>query len=382
MPATHDDYLRTSYFGSLDGLRALAVLGVIWQHVAGRHVIWEDIAGAHGDLLGRLGLGVSLFFAISGFLITTLLLREHRHSGTVSLRRFYIRRTLRIFPLYFAVLGIYVVLVALTRQGTAEGAQFFDSLPAYATYTSNWFVLGSVADDAIFYHAWSLATEEQFYLVWPALLLGVLLLVRAPARALALACLVVVGGVAVDQLATHATGTSSFPVTVLRSIATPICLGAALATILHHPAGYDRARRVLGRRWSAPLLALALIVALQALATFWVELFMALLVAAVCVREDHPLARGLASSALRLVGVVSYGVYLMHMLAANAVRPLLGHDFGIDVFAATAIAAIAMAYVSYRFFETPILRLKQRYGSGAEPPAPAPRLATAQPART
>ncbi|MEA2182929.1 MAG: hypothetical protein QOF69_2114 [Solirubrobacteraceae bacterium] len=372
MTATHDDYLRTAYFGSLDGLRAIAVLGVIWQHVA----------GPHGGALGRTGLGVSLFFAISGFLITTLLLREHRSNGSFSLRRFYIRRTLRIFPLYFAVLALYVVLVALERHGTAASEQFFDNLPAYATYTSNWFVQGVVAENAIFYHAWSLATEEQFYLVWPALLLAVLALVRAPARALALACVVVGAGVLIDQFATHAIAGSSFGLTVVRSIATPICLGAILAAILHHPTGYDRAGRLLGSRWAAPLLGFALVAALQTLTTFWVELCMALLVAAVCVREDHLLAPGLTIGPLRLIGVVSYGVYLMHMLAANAVRPLLGHDFGVDVFAGAAVLAVAMAYLSYRFFETPILRLKSRFGSPSAPPPPARRLATAQPART
>jgi peptidoglycan/LPS O-acetylase OafA/YrhL len=372
MTATHDDYLRTPYFGSLDGLRAIAVLGVIWQHVAGRH----------GGALGRMGLGVSLFFAISGFLITTLLLRERRRNGSFSLRRFYIRRTLRIFPLYFAVLALYVVLVALTRHDTDAGAQFFDNLPAYATYTSNWFVQGTAAEGAVFYHAWSLATEEQFYLVWPPLLLAVLALGRTPARALALAGVAVGAGVLADQIATHTVEGSSFALTVVRSIATPICLGAILAAVLHHPAGYARARRVLGSPWAAPLLALALIVALQMLATFWVELCMALLVAAVCVREDHPLARGLGAAPLRLVGVVSYGVYLMHMLAANAVRPLLGHDLGVDVFAAAAAVAVAMAYVSYRFFETPILRLKTRFGSASAPLPAARRLASAQPVRT
>jgi peptidoglycan/LPS O-acetylase OafA/YrhL len=372
MTATHDDYLRRPYFGSLDGLRAIAVLGVVWQHVG----------GAHDGALGRTGMGVSLFFAISGFLITTLLLREQRRTGSFSLRRFYIRRTLRIFPLYFAVLAVYVVLVGLARHGTAQGAQFFDNLPAYATYTSNWFVQGTVAENAIFYHAWSLATEEQFYLLWPALLLAVLALARTPGRALALACGVVGIGVLADQFATHVLEGSGFALTVVRSIATPICLGAMLAAILHHPAGYDRTGRVLGSRWAAPLLALAVIATLQTLPAFWVELCMALLVGAVCVREDHPLARGLGVGPLRLVGVVSYGIYLMHMLAANAVRPLLGHDFGVDVFAAAAVVAIAMAYVSYRFFETPILRLKTRFGGAAAPPPPARRLATAQPVRT
>jgi len=374
MTTTHDDYLQTPYFGSLDGLRAIAVLGVIWQHVA----------GPHGGALGRTGLGVSLFFAISGFLITTLLLREHRRNGSISLRRFYIRRTLRIFPLYFAVLGVYLALVLLTRADTPEGRTFLqDNLLPYATYTANWFVLGDAAQDAIFYHAWSLATEEQFYLVWPAILLGLLAFARRSAVFLAAACAVLAGAVLVDQIATHAIDGSSFAPTVLRSIATPICLGALLAAILHHRHGFETAGRGLASPLAVPLFALATIASLQWLGDpVYAEACMALLVAACCVRADHPLARPLASGPLAFVGVVSYGVYLMHMLAANSVRPLLGHDFGVDVFAGSALVAIAMAYVSYRFFETPILRLKERYGSPAPPSSPARRLATAQPARS
>ena len=112
--------------------------------------------------------GVSLFFVISGFLITTLLLREQKSSGVISLKNFYIRRTLRIFPLYYATLLIYLGLVIVTSHGPERSA-FFHNLPSYFTYTSNWFVDKDAGEHVTFAFAWSLATEEQFYLCWPSI---------------------------------------------------------------------------------------------------------------------------------------------------------------------------------------------------------------------
>ena len=160
-------FLAQRRFASLNGLRCLAILAVIWHHASGRR----------NEILGR-GLGVDLSFAISGFLITTLLAREFSRTGQINLRRFYARRTLRIFPLYFAVLGLYVLLVIGTRGGTPQGAAFMHHLPVFATYTSNWFVPIGNGNSTIFYFAWSLATQEQFYLLWPL----ALLLCLAPGR--------------------------------------------------------------------------------------------------------------------------------------------------------------------------------------------------------
>src|SRR5215831_19037330 len=110
--ATLDDarksYLQTRTFGSLDGLRALAILGVIWHHSASALPGWPITA--------RGFLGVDLFFVISGFLIVTLLLRERRRTATISLRKFYVRRFLRIFPPYYGLLAL-VTIVALLKPG-------------------------------------------------------------------------------------------------------------------------------------------------------------------------------------------------------------------------------------------------------------------------
>src|SRR5882672_6045500 len=92
-------FQKAKYFPLLDGLRAVSIVGVVWHHAGGAlHFSGPLSRGYHG---------VSLFFVISGFLITTLLLRERSRTGAISLRKFYLRRALRIFPLYYAVLALY-----------------------------------------------------------------------------------------------------------------------------------------------------------------------------------------------------------------------------------------------------------------------------------
>ena len=169
----HEDYLSRVHFGSLDGLRCASVLAVVWHHTA-TGVAWFPASD-------RGFLGVDMFFVISGFLIVTLLLRERDRTGGISLPRFYGRRTLRIFPIYYGVLAALTFVFLFVRPDGSQAGPFFDYLPFYLTYTSNW-----AADTGIMFIAWSLAAEEQFYVVWPPLehrlrrrvLLAVLLLSR------------------------------------------------------------------------------------------------------------------------------------------------------------------------------------------------------------
>src|SRR5262245_26497608 len=161
---------------SLDGLRAISIAFVFLGHLAGTRGF--PIGTAPGNALNTAELGVHVFFVISGYLITGLLLQEVARHGRIDVPRFYLRRTLRIFPPYYALLAVLFVadlagLVPLHDH---------DVLRAM-TYTSNydpnrsWFVG----------HTWSLSVEEQFYLLWPA----VVLLLR-PRRAVVAAAAVVV----------------------------------------------------------------------------------------------------------------------------------------------------------------------------------------------
>jgi peptidoglycan/LPS O-acetylase OafA/YrhL len=346
--AAHQGYLTRRYFQTLDGLRGLSILAVIWHH-----------SGEHQGILAKGYLGVDLFFAISGMLITSLLLREQGRTGTVSLGGFYLRRTLRIFPLYYAVVALYVLLVGFLERGSAAGTGFFANLPAFLTYTSNWFVDLSSGNRVIFYFAWSLATEEQFYLLWPS--------VVRYARAWFVPPLVMAGLLALGEASRWGVGAGlldrgMLPIRVLTSVATPICLGCLAAYMLHRPAGFRVAWRLAGQRWSAPLAAVLLLVALsiEGLPEGLVGLAMTALVVACCIRPDHPLRRPLELRFLCHIGTVSYGVYLIHMLALNATRRLLPDSGSLTRFALASVLAILVATASHRWFERPIMALKDR----------------------
>ena len=106
--------------------------------------------------------GVQVFFVVSGFLITTLLLREMDRYGRISLRDFHIRRALRIWPLYYAVPALYVVNALAVERGTVRAASFLHYLPSFATFTYAWFVSANWPGE-MFNLAWTLSTQEQFY---------------------------------------------------------------------------------------------------------------------------------------------------------------------------------------------------------------------------
>jgi peptidoglycan/LPS O-acetylase OafA/YrhL len=324
--------------------------------------------------------GVALFFVLSGFLISTLLLREEAKTGDINLANFYARRTLRIFPLYYAVLALYTVLVLLL-ENNAAGRLFFQNLPYYLTYTSNWFVDLIVNDDGqrrvIFIFAWTLATEEQFYLFWPW---AMKLLKRW--KALSLLILIASLDIALTfmfgKLDTPASPFERF-VRIATSPSTEICAGVLLAFVLHSRSGFAVVWPYLGRAWSAPLAAaFALIVAMWPgeptpawyLAQSVVFFF---LVASCVIREDHGLAFLLKQPVLARIGVVSYGMYLLHMLAVNTAKVTLAR-FDISDVAVTFCVALALTYLaaelSYRVFEGPLLRIKSRFSTvGGRRPA-------------
>ena len=350
---THDHYLRLARFGSLDGLRCLAVLPVVWHHATPR---------PPSGLLGRGPLGVDLFFAISGFLITTLLLRERRDHGAVSAGRFYARRALRIFPAYYLVLGLTALRTWLWMPDSPTRDHFLHNLPYWATYTSNWFIDFGVGYPVVFAFGWSLATEEQFYAVWPWL-------AKAPRGVLPVAALVLL---AADQGVELGVLGASWPELARRmvaSIASPICMGALLACALDDELGFTRLRHLLGWRVSAPaaLVVLAAVVVDGRVPLVLVQLAMTLLVGACVVRADHGLRGLLELRPVRFVGTISYALYLVHVAAITAVK-LLAHalapslaDNAPFVFVTGGLAlAVPLAYALHRFVDVPLQPLRAR----------------------
>ena len=344
----HALFLRTKPFSSLDGLRAASILAVLWHHSAGR-------AGLDLLVADRGFLGVDLFFVISGFLIVTLLLRERRRTGRVSLRRFYVRRFLRIFPVYYAILAVIGALT-LWRHSSGTVALRHD-LPFALLYVSNMVPMLSFL--AI---TWSLSTEEQFYLVVPALekyargYMKYLLPV-----AYVLSCLPAVGLFPGWDL----------PAFFRQTTFGPILLGVGLAHLLDSPRGFYWVRRFMGHRFSPLFVAGLVLLAcsypvddISGWTRIGMHVSLVLFLASCVVREDHSLQPVLNFWPIRRIGIVSYGIYLFHHLVMHFVDKVLGRFANLPKvfsFIALSLATWAVAETSYRLYESRFLAMKTRF---------------------
>src|SRR5579863_5096023 len=168
------DPIKHRRIPTLDGWRAVAIIGVVCAHIT-----WPN--PSLSNFFGNGALGVQLFFALSGFLITTRLLEEYDQTGRISWRNFYIRRAFRILPpaffviLALAILGLLLHIIPMST----------DQLAASAFFYRNYFA-GKVGSSWYTGHFWSLAVEEHFYLLWPLILVAVGV-IRGARTAIALA---------------------------------------------------------------------------------------------------------------------------------------------------------------------------------------------------
>jgi peptidoglycan/LPS O-acetylase OafA/YrhL len=361
-PADHGIYLTTRRFASLDGWRAVAIIAVIFHHTLGQSFSAPIAAqGRHG---------VTLFFVISGFLIVTLILRSKDINGRFSLPKFWGRRVLRIFPIYYGALLLYTVLVHLTEHST-YGEAFTRNLPFFASFTTNWFVTES--SHTIFFFSWSIAAEEQFYLMWPII---EAVLARPSHIFMLLGVLIIVS----QYLLGHYTpGAGGLLMRVLYYIPLGIMLGTALAHILHEKRSFRGAYILFGQRGSG-FAVLGFTVGVMLIAPYigfagevLVAVAMLGLVASCVIREDNDLARFLRWPPLVWVGTVSYGMYMLHMLAVNIVRKIEHvahiHTPYID-FAGGLLMALILASGSFMLYERPFLILKDKLFREAKPAMP------------
>lgn len=198
-------------------------------------------------VLRQGGYGVHILFTVSGFLITTLLLHD-----------FYIRRALRIWPLYYAILDLYLVNALYFERGSIPAQSFLRYLPSFATFTYTRFVSPNYPG-GVFNLAWTLGSEEQFYFFWPfvrKVLRGIWPIVLAIAF---------IGLVTATTrgYATCALPPGSLPTRIVTSIMPPIRFGVLLAEVLNRKRGFEFLFRFLGNRWSAPLMLAGLCTALR-----------------------------------------------------------------------------------------------------------------------
>jgi peptidoglycan/LPS O-acetylase OafA/YrhL len=359
---TLEQFRANAYFGGLDLLRGLSILLVIFHHVPEvAEESWLGVLQSNGRY------GVSLFFVISGFLIATLLLRELRANGSIALSNFYVRRSLRLLPLYFACLAAHAVLVyGLGMYNLENRVLFTEKLPGYVFFYSNWL---STATAGPFFQSWSLAAEEQFYLSFALLLV---FLRKSWFVPLAIAAIVTKFLVFTTL---GAVDTWSAGWRIAFSYQESILWGVMLAFALENPAVFAALGRLARSRLLLPATVAftALWLAFHPIAhaaTWDAELLyvvMTGLVLAVVTRVARP-AAWLAPVAF--VGRISYGIYLIHMIVISIVKKLPGGNDPLVCFVVSTVLVIPAAALIYRFFEKPIIDFyKRRFSSGAHAPA-------------
>jgi peptidoglycan/LPS O-acetylase OafA/YrhL len=355
------------YMPGLDGLRAIAVLAVIAFHLG--------FGWAPGGLLG-----VGIFFTLSGYLITDILLSQLSARGHISLGRFWLARARRLLPALFVMLLIVVAWV--TVFGPAQPQQFRDAVVASALYVSNWqLIFGDVSYFARFAppgplnHLWSLAIEEQFYIVWPFLLLLGTKLVRDRPLAsgvrprLAVATLALAFASAILMAALY--HPSLDPSRVYYGTDTRACellFGAALAMVWPSRRLTRRiapgARNLLDGMGAVGLAGIALLIwqTSQYDSFLYRGGFVLLSIATVLVVAAlaHPACRLgpiLGSEPLRWIGVRSYGIYLWHFPIIVLTTPggvANGHEYLREALQVAAIVGVSA--LSWRYIEEPVRR--------------------------
>ena len=348
----------TPRWPGLDGLRAIAVIAVLGTHF-----------GVMGD---NASIGVDLFFVISGFLITSLLLKERDRRSAVSLRDFWARRALRLFPALGCAIVLALVLSLATtpslRHATVAG------LPWVLLYVGNWAkAFGSDQTLGLLQHTWSLAVEEQFYLLWP--LVFVVWICRVRHRRRAAVALAVLAGLDCLYLIWAANawgpqrayfGTDTHCMGLLA--------GSALALFVSQRqvegAPRERVERVIRAVGVVALMFFCALTFTSATSNTEGAVVLCLgtaaavlVVARLVMVPSGRMVSLLSGRAIQWTGQRSYGIYLYHFGLAVAFVETR-HWHGLDrylVVAACVCATFALAAASYRWVEMPFLRFKARF---------------------
>jgi peptidoglycan/LPS O-acetylase OafA/YrhL len=341
---------------ALDGMRGIAILSVmvfhfscVFQNGASRLDHWVVSLASHGSR------GVDLFFVLSGFLITRILIRSRDSENY--LQSFYMRRVLRIFPVYF--LYIFIVFAIMGRLNPAGFAN--TRLWPYLAYVSNW-QKGTGLFDPHLNHIWSLAVEEQFYIVWP-----LLVLLCPPRRLLGVSAGVCLLALGLRIFATgHLAPQMMFRMTAFRADA--LAGGAIIAVIFE-----SERRAELLKRFAIPAAAFILLLLLALHRTSYSQAveFSGIVVgcaAAIFLAAQHNPA-ALGHPLLATIGKYSYGMYVYHVLLGSLIWSWLKTTQSIipmavlrwSYFPIAGASVFAIAWLSYRYFELPFLRLKEKF---------------------
>lgn len=339
---------RVNHLPSLDGLRAISILLVLIGHLSGTRGFGKIDLGV-GDYAH---LGVVVFFVISGFLISSLLIGEHEKNGGVSLTHFYARRSLRIFPAsYFYLACIFTLSVAGIVD--LNSSDLWHSVSYSVNYMScpSW-QIG---------HLWSLSVEEQFYLIWPFAFVA-----AGPRRAIWLA-IAMIGGAPTSRFAAwlFLSGTPYRDLPMFPMVADSLAIGCFLAITRAWLETQDWYLKLFRPVFSAVLLLVVLVLnrllAYTVVAVIGISLInigVAILVHRAVYRPDDWIGKVLNWKPIAFFGVLSYSVYLWQQPFLNRNSVAWANSFPQNL-----MLAILAALGSYLFIEKPLLKLRHRLRS-------------------
>jgi peptidoglycan/LPS O-acetylase OafA/YrhL len=347
---TASDGWRPRHVPSLDGLRTVAMIFVLVYHIAKT----EDLPLLPGGFVG-----IDLFFVLSGFLISSLLLREHADTGRIRLREFYVRRMWRLYPGLVLVCAVTAVAFVFPSPFGLEPASPLESLVALTYGMSWWTGLELPGGPYLLGLTWSLSVEEHFYLLWPLALLALLrrgwrtgAVVAAAVLANAYTAALYYAGADINRL-------YYMPDARVAQILT----GCVLAALMHRPQTLERVRAATG---AVPAgVVVAGIAALLLLGTrydgwYWgggmqvVGVGAAVLIGHLVLHERGLLATTLGWRPLAVMGTWTYGIYLWHLPLIRLAQPVLGETLLVAV--AAVLLSVPVAAASYYFVEQPLLK--------------------------
>jgi peptidoglycan/LPS O-acetylase OafA/YrhL len=355
----HQAFLGRRFWPQLDGLRVVSIAIVLVAHMGDQ---WLPVF--------KGALGVTVFFVISGYLITSLLIREEHRNQQVSLSQFYLRRVFRIVPLYMLALA---TATGLVFAGFGDDkSTWLSRLPLLATFN------GDLAGGGTFVLSWSIGIEEKFYILWPLLGFSLLTLRKHrlwTATGLLLICIIAAFIPAVSYLGTY----------------TAILAGCVLAMLAHDSSGF-RVVAALARPIPANLL-LALAVVMFAVDIYlpWTEATgYAHVLFALAVVLAFPglligqgwLAKAMSWRPLAFVGTRTYGIYLFHAFCIDVISRLLipsgqtNPAIGIGRLIIAFALSFAVADVLHRLVEQPAIRLGRRLTGRGLPPGEVPQVSS------
>lgn len=365
--------MYSRYLPGLDGLRGCAIILVVFFHLAPFYPAESEfeLFFVHAARFGWIG--VDLFFVLSGFLITGILFDNKARPQL--LRTFFARRFLRILPLFYCFLAIYAFVIPVFYSSAAVDA-FYDVLPWHAAYLSNlkladigsWptSFLGSI-------HIWSLAIEEQFYLIWPLVVLVVAKVSSHPRRDLMYTCLIFLCvGPVFRMLVMDSNPIAAYVLLPARMDA--IFAGAVVALWLRGLPDRHRALSLL-KAVMAVFGVLSIAVAIgsgsmysylspvqqSAGYTLW-AIFFAALVGYITISPPKIMSSFLSSAPLIGTGKISYGLYLIHFPVIKILETTMLSTLNFYFFAAIAIViSLSLAVISWFLLEKPVLELKRYF---------------------